>query len=437
MIELRQQTDLIPFVQLRIPQIDLLETLLFAGISAAIFVLIGIGRGLYELYRPIHNYYSKFLTSWTVWLIVISFVAYMGFGYVFVSGISRFVMLWGAISAGLLMTIVDTWLNRRNTRIERKSPYQVLIVSGGSTEVEQQAVDALGVSTIYAVTIRQVDTIKRVHHSYDIVMALGAISKRELQRLADQARLSGQQFYHIGDTLFLEDLISLPQRIGPLMALEYKPSPLDGRWRVVKRATDWFVAMIGLILLSPLLLLIALVIKLDSPGPVLYRQRRIGKNKRLFTFIKFRTMYTHLSVGEAYGGEQAKQLYEQLIESEQNVREGVLSKIQDDPRVTRVGRWLRTTSLDELPSLWLVLVGKMSLVGPRPHMPHEVDQYDPWQERLFSIKPGITGYAQLFGRDQLPFDEEAKLDLWYIQNWSLLLDVYILVSTVKVVLRGH
>jgi lipopolysaccharide/colanic/teichoic acid biosynthesis glycosyltransferase len=195
--------------------------------------------------------------------------------------------------------------------------------------------------------------------------------------------------------------------------------------------------MIGLILLSPLLLLIALVIKLDSPGPVLYRQRRIGKNKHLFEFIKFRTMYTHLSVGEAYGGEQAKQLYEQLIDSEQNVREGVLSKIQDDPRVTRVGRWLRTTSLDELPSLWLVLVGKMSLVGPRPHMPHEVDQYDPWQERLFSIKPGITGYAQLFGRDQLPFDEEAKLDLWYIQNWSLLLDVYILVSTVKVVLRGH
>jgi lipopolysaccharide/colanic/teichoic acid biosynthesis glycosyltransferase len=113
-----------------------------------------------------------------------------------------------------------------------------------------------------------------------------------------------------------------------------------------------------------------------------------------------------------------------------------LTKIKDDPRVTRVGKFLRKTSLDELPSLWSVLIGDMSLVGPRPHLEHEVDQYDSWQERLFSIKPGITGYAQLFGRDNLPFEEEAKLDLYYIQNWSVTMDIYVLVGTIKVIVSG-
>lgn len=144
-------------------------------------------------------------------------------------------------------------------------------------------------------------------------------------------------------------------------------------------------------------------------------------------------MWTHLSTGPAYGGQDAQQLYEQLIHSEQNVRVGILPKIANDPRVTPLGKRLRKTSLDELPSLWSVLIGDMSLVGPRPHLPREVEQYAEWHQRLFHVKPGITGYAQLYGRDKVPFDEEAKLDLRYIQHRSIRLDIYVLFATLKVI----
>lgn len=146
-------------------------------------------------------------------------------------------------------------------------------------------------------------------------------------------------------------------------------------------------------------------------------------------------MYIDDCIGEQYGGTDARKKRQTLIHSDKNVRKGILQKIQDDPRVTKVGRFLRKTSLDELPSLWNVLLGDMSLVGPRPHMPHEVEQYETRHKRLFTIKPGITGYAQLYGRDQVPFDEEAKLDLWYIQHRSFRLDIYILLATCKVVVK--
>jgi lipopolysaccharide/colanic/teichoic acid biosynthesis glycosyltransferase len=141
-----------------------------------------------------------------------------------------------------------------------------------------------------------------------------------------------------------------------------------------------------------------------------------------------------MSVG--YGGKQADDLYQKLIESDANIRQWVLPKIANDPRVTRVGKFLRKTSLDELPQLFCVFRWTMSLIGPRPHLPDEVKNYELRQKRLLSIKPGITWYAQVFGRDNLDFQEEAKLDLYYIQNRSLFLDAYIILATFGVVFKG-
>jgi lipopolysaccharide/colanic/teichoic acid biosynthesis glycosyltransferase len=224
--------------------------------------------------------------------------------------------------------------------------------------------------------------------------------------------------------------------VGPLVVTAWRSSPLTERRRVVKRWLDILFSFVGLVILSPLFLCIAIIIKTTSPGPVFYIQERVGKQKQLFRFVKFRTMRTHLSTWPAYGWVQAEQLYEDLIHSEQNVRVGILPKIAHDPRVTPVGRWLRKTSLDELPSLRSVLMGDMSLVWPRPHLPREVAQYADWHQRLFYVKPWITGYAQLHGRDKVPFDEEAKLDLWYIQHRSLWLDIYVLFATIKVIFWG-
>lgn len=189
-------------------------------------------------------------------------------------------------------------------------------------------------------------------------------------------------------------------------------------------------------MLSPILLVISLAIALESRGPIFFFQKRIGRKEEEFTFVKFRSMRAEFCTGENYGGIDADRLYRKLIKKK-NTRDDILPKIENDPRVTRVGRILRKTSLDELPNLFCILVGTMSFVGPRPHLPTEVDKYEPWMRRLFAVKPGLTGYAQIFGRDSLPFREEATLDLYYIQNWSIGMDVHVLLSTAKVVFAGR
>ncbi|MGC9349128.1 MAG: undecaprenyl-phosphate glucose phosphotransferase [Anaerolineae bacterium] len=191
----------------------------------------------------------------------------------------------------------------------------------------------------------------------------------------------------------------------------------------IKRAVDLCGAVVGLLFGWPVFLLIALAIKLDSPGPVLFKQVRMGEDHRLFDIYKFRTMRV--------GAE--RELVELL---EKNEADGPIFKIRDDPRLTRTGRLLRQTSLDELPQLINVLRGEMSLVGPRPPIPAEVEQYQPWHEKRLAVPPGITGLWQVSGRSELTFDEMVLLDLYYIEHWSPWLDLAILMRTVpKVIAR--
>lgn len=171
----------------------------------------------------------------------------------------------------------------------------------------------------------------------------------------------------------MEDVVYTPENIDNIIALEYKHSKLDGRAIVLKKLIDIMVALMGIVITSPIMLLVAIAIKIESRGPIFYRSKRVGKYGKLFNFLKFRSMYTHMSVG--YGGKEAEELYKKLIASDANVRQGVLPKIHNDPRVTRVGRFIRKTSLDELPQLFCVLLGTMSIVGPRPHLPNEVEKY--------------------------------------------------------------
>jgi len=172
------------------------------------------------------------------------------------------------------------------------------------------------------------------------------------------------------------------------------------------------------------MLLIALAIRLDSPGPVLFRQTRVGRGGRPFTLYKFRSM-----VAEA---EMARASLAEL-----NQADGPLFKIKDDPRCTRVGRILRRFSLDELPQFYNVLRGEMSLVGPRPALPEEVAQYQDWHKKRLEVTPGLTGLWQVRGRSELTFDEMMLLDIYYAENWSLGLDLRILLETIPKVLTGQ
>jgi len=182
--------------------------------------------------------------------------------------------------------------------------------------------------------------------------------------------------------------------------------------RFLKRATDIVVSVVGLALLAPVFLLIAMAIKLDSPGPVFFRQERVGKDGRIFRIFKFRTM-----VQNATAHPLGYHTHER------------------DPRVTRVGRFLRAYSLDELPQFFNILAGDMSLVGPRPTLPYQVEKYNDFQRRRLLVPPGVTGLAQVSGRNQLTWPQRIERDVWYVDHWSYALDLKILWQTVGVVLR--
>lgn len=195
----------------------------------------------------------------------------------------------------------------------------------------------------------------------------------------------------------------------------------SGAYSFFKRLLDVVVAVIIMILLIPVIPLIAIMIKLDSPGPVFFKQDRVGKGGRVFKFYKFRSMYRE--------AEQQKHQVESL-----NEQEGPIFKVKSDPRVTTVGRFLRRSSLDEIPQIFNVLKGDMSIVGPRPHMPDEVAQYQPWHRQRLDVMPGITCLWQISGRSHVSFNEWMRLDMEYVSNRSLKTDFMIFLKTIPAVI---
>lgn len=212
--------------------------------------------------------------------------------------------------------------------------------------------------------------------------------------------------------------------LGGLPTIKFSPPLITGIDFLVKRCFDFVVSAILIILLSPLLLAISLIIKLDSPGPFFYRQERVGLHEDTFKVLKFRTMYV-----------DADKLQRQL-ESQNEMKDGVLFKMKDDPRVTRVGKFLRRSSLDELPQLFNILFGQMSLVGPRPLPLRDVEKFSEHHFIRHEVLPGITGLWQVSGRSNITnFEEVVRLDTFYIANWSIWLDLRILLQTALVLLK--
>lgn len=195
-------------------------------------------------------------------------------------------------------------------------------------------------------------------------------------------------------------------------------------YKASKRLLDFVISLIGLVATSPLMIAVAVLIKLSSPGPFIFKQKRVGAGGRLFTFYKFRTMID--------GAEKLQDKYGHLNEAD-----GPVFKIADDPRLTRYSKFLRDTNLDELPQLFNVLKGDMSLVGPRPPLPEEVKQYKDWQKRRLEVKPGLTSlWHAKGGNSRMSFDEWVKSDVNYVENQSLKLDLFIIYGTINLFLRN-
>lgn len=261
------------------------------------------------------------------------------------------------------------------------------------------------------------------HNIDQVIITLPWMSHRKIVAITRQCE-RGNVIVRIVPDLF-------QMTLGKVMVDDLDGIPLLGvrepkmhDWQIVfKRIVDVIISSLGLLLLSPVLLLTAVAIKLDSSGPAIFRQTRLGRGGKEFTCYKFRSMTA-----------DAESQIERL--RDQNEATGPLFKMRDDPRRTRVGRFVRRTSLDELPQLWNVLKGEMSLIGPRPPLPSEVQEYEPWHYRRLETSPGITGLWQVSGRSDLTFDEMVLLDVYYIENWSPMLDLRILLKTIPTVILG-
>jgi exopolysaccharide biosynthesis polyprenyl glycosylphosphotransferase len=231
-----------------------------------------------------------------------------------------------------------------------------------------------------------------------------------------RTRVAVDFFPHVNSQVYLD-------RLGASPLLTFSATPHDEIRLLVKRALDIVLAAAALVVLFPLMLLIALIIRVTSPGPAIFRQVRCGLNGRRFVFYKFRSM--------CKDAHSMRESMEHLTERQ------TAFKISKDPRLTAVGRWLRKFSIDEWPQLWNVLKGDMSLVGPRPAVPEEVDQYQRWQRRRLRMRPGLTCLWAVRGRDAVDFETWMKLDMQYIDSWSLILDWKIILRTIPQVLTGR
>ncbi len=281
--------------------------------------------------------------------------------------------------------------------------------------------------------IEELDAVVKKERIEQIIQAKADLSKSQAAEILDFCREHHLEFQFVPNLLEVQQANIETETLAGIPVIKLKPTPLDGWGKVSKRIFDLVGAVLGLIIFSPLFIAAAVAIKLDSKGNIFFRflddgspVKRVGERGQLFNFYKFRTMlpnthnlrYSELALNNLRGNSP-------------------LVKIRDDPRVTKIGKLLRKTSIDELPQLINVLKGDMSLAGPRPHLPEEVAKYQQHHKFVLTIKPGITGLAQISGRSDLAFEDEVRLDTYYIEHWSLWLDLKILARTFVVLLKGY
>jgi exopolysaccharide biosynthesis polyprenyl glycosylphosphotransferase len=422
------------------------QTALILGFALVAWVTIGLWLGIYDKLDSSH---PRIILRDTARQCASAALCLVLFEYVLRLDLSRFFLGLFSAYAWVLLLLFRLTAGRVVGVIRREfaAPHYVMVVGTGERAIRMA--EALEQSAEYGVRLRgflseqsenapaeialgalyrvqpigELPSILRQHVVDEIIFSVGSESLANLEEvflLCDEegvrTRVAVDFFPHVNSTVSLD-------RFGSTPLLTFSAAPYDEIRLLVKRVTDIAIAAAGLVVLAPFVAVISILIRLTSPGPVIFRQVRCGLNGRRFLFYKFRSM--------CQNAEELKPTLEHL-----NTRETVF-KIPQDPRLTPVGRYLRKFSIDEWPQLWNVLRGDMSLVGPRPAVPSEVDRYQRWQRRRLRMRPGLTCLWAISGRDDVDFETWMKLDMQYIDNWSLALDWKILLRTIPHVLMGH
>jgi exopolysaccharide biosynthesis polyprenyl glycosylphosphotransferase len=272
----------------------------------------------------------------------------------------------------------------------------------------------------------------------DIIQADSALDQDEILEAVNYAANHYITYRFVANQFGLYASNSVVGNLGGMPMIEIRLTPLEGWGRIVKRVFDILGALIAVILLSPVLLITAILAKINDPGgPLLFRHRRLSRNGREVFVLKFRTMLWKYCDGPNRPYKSAEETFRAMGRPELIKEFRKAQKLDNDPRVSKFGQFMRKTSLDELPQLFNVLLGDMSLVGPRPIIPAELEHYGERSASFLALKPGITGLWQISGRSDISYEDRVKLDIYYVENWSLLLDMKILAKTALTILNGR
>lgn len=359
----------------------------------------------------VHQLFFSRIALAHIWFFTILFVM---LGRLFILLIQRYLLLFGIGKRRVLFLGAGSLALHLYETLKVDSRYNIL----GAIAIQPHSTAVIPILGSF----QEIERIVKQYHPEEMIQATPDIDNDQSGEVLSLCRYYQINYHFVPDLVKLQRTNVEVEMLGDIPLVSLKESALDGWGYVYKRLFDIVFSLMAMVLLAPLFLVIALAIKLDSPGPIVYKSKRSYRDL-IFNVYKFRSMVVH-----------AERLKKDLLD--QNERSGPLFKLKNDPRITRVGRFLRKTSLDELPQLINVLMGNMSVVGPRPHLPEEVAQYARHHRRVFAIKPGLTGIAQVNGRSNLDFEQEVQLDVYYIENWSPWIDLKIILKSVLVVFKG-
>jgi exopolysaccharide biosynthesis polyprenyl glycosylphosphotransferase len=432
------------FVELKAPQFNFSESWYLSVVALvslgwlAIFAL----AGLYNINpnRKLGADLGKIFLACSTALAAITI-------YIFFRGElfnSRFIVLAAWAFAILFIIISHSLVKMLKSGLYRAgigARRTVLIGSNGIIETIKKALSerkSLGyniANTFAAFSEQKLDALNKKNHLDEVIIADPDIDKKTALACIDWCSENHVTFKYSADLFATLSTNMSVATIAGVPIIELRKTRLDGWGSILKWFLDVFGSIVLIIVTSPIMLIAAIAILIESGGPIIYKNERVGLGGRKFNTLKFRSMYKKFSIGAQFKNQKKALELEQKLITEKSVKEGPLYKIKDDPRVTKVGKLIRRFSIDELPQFFNVLGGSMSLVGPRPHQPREVAKYEQHHKVSLNIKPGITGLAQISGRSDLEFEEEARLDAYYVENWSLLMDLIILIKTPFILLK--
>ncbi len=362
---------------------------------------------------------------------------------------SRFIILAAWVLA-VIFVVIGRYISRKIQKwllISRGiGVHRVLLIgSNGKMDKIKKIIEndlSLGyriVNHIDSGSIQLIRQIKKQKGLDEIIICDAMLTDSEQEKLIDYCAINNVSFKFIPTTLQTARFEAGIFSGEPI--IEVRNTPLEGWGKILKRCFDIVASILLIILFSPLMVLVALLIKIESffevkkAGPIIYKNERIGGSGKKFEVLKFRYMKWDMCTDpNTTEGRKAIE-YEKKLIVQKSLKRGPLYKIKNDPRKTKIGSFIEKYSIDELPQFFNVLRGDMSLVGPRPHQQREVDKYNEYHRRLLTIKPGVTGMAQVSGRSDLEFEDEYKLDVYYIENWSLWQDIQICLKTVLVLFK--